>query len=45
MKNINFESKEQFTLDDNDMDFLCRQKWVACLPVLLFTIDNKNAFQ
>ena len=31
-----------YTLDDSDMYFLCCQKWVAFLPVLLLTYDEKN---
>ena len=28
------------TLDDNDVDFFCNQKWVAWLPTLLFALDG-----
>ena len=37
---IIFWCNEPFTLDD--LDFSCRQKWVAWLPMVLFTLDDKD---
>ena len=34
--------EEPFTLDDNDVNFLCHQEWVAWSPMLLFTLDDKT---
>ena len=31
-----------FALDDNDVNFLCRQKWVVWLRMALFTLDDKD---
>ena len=36
------ESKGPFALDDNDVNFSCYQKWVAWLPMVLFTFDDKD---
>ena len=35
-------SKGQSLFGDNNTDILCRQKWVALLPVLLFTHDDRK---
>ena len=35
-------SEGPFGLDENDAEFLCRQKWVAWLPMSLFTHDDKK---
>ena len=33
----NFYAKGPFAFGENDTDFLCPQKWVAWLSMLLFT--------
>ena len=35
-------SKGSFEFVDNDVNFLCHQIWGAWLPVLLFTLDDKD---
>ena len=41
-RHVRTVTKDLFTLDDNDVNFLCHQNWVGWLPLLLFTLDDKN---
>ena len=34
------KGKGPFAIDDNNVNFLCCQKWVASLPMLLFALDD-----
>ena len=34
--------KELPARDDNNVYFFCHQKWVARLPLLLFTLEDKD---
>ena len=34
--------RRPFALDDNDENFLCRQRWVVLLPMVLFILDDKG---
>ena len=34
--------KGPFVLDDNDVNFSSHQKWVALVPIVLFTLDDKE---
>ena len=36
-QNFSCRREGAFVLDKNDTEFLCCQKWVAWLPMLLFT--------
>ena len=41
-RHVETAPKDLFTIDHNNVNFIRRQKWVAWLPLLLFTLGDKN---